>query len=62
MIFPPLLDIDDKDLLYPESKLDEIVPFRGSVHFSIWPASPHLLHVEPVFMSVHDVLYHLVSS
>lgn len=61
MVFPTLLNVDDQDLLNPESELDNVVPFSGGVRFSIWPASPHLFHVQPVFMGVHDILHILVS-
>ena len=61
VVFSPLLDVDDEDLLDPETELYEVVPFHGCVDFSVWPAGPHLLHVEPVLMSIHDILYKFVS-
>ena len=61
MVFPPLLYVDDKDLLQPERKLHEIVPFHGSFYFSVWPAGPHLLHVEPVLVCVHYVLHIVIN-
>lgn len=61
VVFPSFLYVDNKDLLHPKGELHEIIPLHGTFDFSVWPASPHLFHVEPVLMGVHDVLHLLVS-
>ena len=61
MVFPPLLDVDDQDLLEPEGELDQIVPLHRPFQFSVWPIGPLLGHVEPMVMGVHNILS-LVSS
>ena len=43
MIFPALLDVDDKDLLEPKGELNEIVPLHQAFGFPIWPSRPLLL-------------------
>ena len=49
MVFSPSLDIDDHDLLKPESVLCKNIPFPQPSNFSIWPVCPEFFKVEPVF-------------
>lgn len=56
MVFSPLLDIDDEDLLQPKRELDEVVPFEQTIHLSIRPTTPELAEVEPVRRIIHQVL------
>lgn len=57
VILPPLLDVDNNDLLYPEGELYQVIPFEQAIHFTIGPISPQLACVKPVFGAVHYVLY-----
>ena len=56
VIFPPLFDIDDKDLLDPKAELNEVVPFHGPFYFSAGPMSPQIFHAHPMLVIVHDPL------
>jgi hypothetical protein len=49
MVFSPSLDIDDHDLLKPESVLCKNIPFPQPSNFSIGPVCPEFFEVEPVF-------------
>ncbi|KAL8813006.1 MAG: hypothetical protein Q9200_000593 [Gallowayella weberi] len=40
MIFSPLFDVDDDDLLHPKRKLYEVVPFEQPAHFPVRPVGP----------------------
>ena len=40
MILASFFDIDNKDLLQPECKLGEVVPFEQTIHFPIRPVCP----------------------
>ncbi len=48
MVFPTLLDIDNHDLLEPETVLDENVKFDQSSNLSVGPILPEGRHIQPV--------------
>ncbi len=48
VVFSPLFDVDDHDLLKPEGVLDENVPFPNPSDLSIGPIGPEILEIEPV--------------
>ena len=56
VILPSLLNLDDHDLLQPESKLDQYVPFQGGNNVSCRPISPHISQVEEVVRLIVEVL------
>ena len=49
VVFPPLFDIDDEDLLEPEGELGVIVPFHEGGHVAGGEVGPEFFEVEPVF-------------
>lgn len=57
VILAAFLDVNDEDLLEPESKLHEDVSLVQASKFSVGPARPELLHVQPVRGSVVNVLW-----
>lgn len=56
-----LLNVNNKDLLNPETPLDEIVPLEHALDFPEWPALPDSVQVKPEFRVVHDVLFNVSS-
>ena len=56
VVFPPLFNVDNDNLLEPEAELYKIVPLHASLQFSIGPACPESEKVQPMLMIVHDVL------
>ena len=56
VVFPPLFDVDDKDLLEPECKLYKIIPLHRALQLPAGPAGPELTQIEPMFMGIHYVL------
>lgn len=56
MVLSPLFNVNDDDLLYPECKLYEVVPFEQAAHLPVRPVGPKLAQVKPVFRVVHDIL------
>ena len=56
MVFPPLFDIDDQQLLEPEAKLYEVVPLDLPINRESWISGPYLVQVAPVGRGVPDVL------
>lgn len=57
VVFPALLDVDNEDLLDPESQLYEVVPFERSGHLSRRPSCPDFGIVEPVNGVIPEVLW-----
>ena len=47
-IFPPLLNVDYDDLLYPECELGKVIPFEEAGDVFVGPALPELLKIQPV--------------
>ena len=60
VILPPLLDVDDEDLLHPKRQLREKIPLQTTGHATMWPLRPDGLEVEPVGRLGPDIL--LTSS
>jgi hypothetical protein len=56
MIFSPLFDIDNHNLLEPKGELREYIPFQETIYLSIWPIGPDSFDVEPVIGFIHNVL------
>lgn len=56
VIFSPLLDVDDEDLLEPERQLRQAVPLEGARDVSGGPIGPYLAEVIPVFRIVPKAL------
>lgn len=56
MIFPPLLNVDDHDLLEPKGVLSENVPFLQPAHLSIGPIGPEILEVKQVVRVNQNIL------
>jgi len=56
VVFPTLLDVDHDNLLQPECKLHEVVPFHDAGDVDVGEVRPELGEVEPVGRVVHDVL------
>lgn len=56
VVFSSFLDIENKDLLQPESELSQIVPFERASEFAQGPVSPHLGEIQPVRTVIHQVL------
>lgn len=49
IVFPSLLDIYDDDLLQPECKLYEVVPFEKAIHLLSRPVRPYFAEVEEIW-------------
>jgi len=56
MVFSPLLDVNDYDLLDPEGELDEVVEFHGSINLSTGPSCPQPPQAHPMLVIVHNIL------
>jgi len=56
MIFPPLLNINNKYLLKPKGKLHKVVPFEQTGHFSIGPVHPELAKIQPIVRIIEKIL------
>jgi hypothetical protein len=56
MVFPSLFDVDNHDLLQPETKLDQNIPFQDTNDLSVRPIPPHHFDVKPVIRIIHNVL------
>jgi hypothetical protein len=56
MIFPPGLNVDDKNLLEPVCQLNQIVPLEKPRHISSGPVGPDLGIVKPVCGVIPEML------
>ena len=56
VIFPPLFNVDNDDLLKPECELSQVVPFVQTGHGWLREVLPHSRHVEEVGRCDIDVL------
>lgn len=54
VVLPPLLNVDDDNLLEPETELDQIVPLGETGHLASRPVPPQSSEVEPVVGVVHE--------
>lgn len=52
-----LLDINNDDLLDPETPLSEVVELLKTGDLAEGPTLPHAVDIEPEFRVVYDVLY-----
>ena len=56
MVFATLLNVDDQDLLHPESQLGQNVSLHQATHLPVRPVGPELLQVQEVRGLAVDVL------
>lgn len=56
VVLATVLDVDDNNLLQPESPLRQNVALHKAVHLSVGPVGPKRTEVEPVGGLVVDVL------
>ena len=59
VILPLLLDMNNQNLLKPESVLNEDVPFAQASNFPIGPVRPKILKIEPVVGVRQNILQHI---
>ena len=56
VVFALFLDVNYKNLLDPETPLDEIVPFEQALNLAEGPAFPDGVQVQPEVGVIDDVL------
>ena len=56
VILPSFFYVNYHYLLYPESELDQVIPFEKACHLTIGPICPNHRYVHPIIRVIHDVL------
>lgn len=56
VILPPLLDVDNNNLLDPECQLHKVIPLESSRHLARRPMGPQIPIVKPICGRAHDIL------
>lgn len=62
MVLTSVLDVDDVNLLQPESELSQIVPLHRGCHVAGWKVGPELAEIKPVFRVIPKVLSSSLAS
>lgn len=62
VIFTALLDMDDENLLKPETKLGQLIKLGQATELTVRPVRPEILHIQPCGRCVVEILRTKVSN
>lgn len=59
VVLPPLLNVDDENLLKPKGQLEETVELEIARNITSRPVCPDLAEIKPVFRMIPNMLQHV---